>query len=387
MLTTLAVDNYRSLRNFIVPLSALNLITGANGSGKSSVYRALRLLAETATGNVVAAIAREGGLPSTLWAGPETSGDALRRGGHPVQGTARSAPVSLRLGFASDTYGYAIDLGVPPPSITAFGLDPHIKRECVWAGPTLRPANLLVDRNGPAVKVRDDEQGWQVLPLRLSPFDGVMPHCADPRAAPEILALREHIRSWRFYDHFRTDAAAPARQPQVGTHTRVLAHDGGDVAAALQTILETGDAAALASAVDDAFPGARLDVAVRDGVFELQMVQPGLLRPLRSAELSDGTLRYILWIAALLSPVPPGLLVLNEPETSLHPELLPALGRLIKQAAQSTQVIVVSHADPLIQTLTKNRSSQLLELEKNVGETHVLGLGDLQRPPWRWAER
>ena len=55
------------------------------------------------------------------------------------------------------------------------------------------------------------------------------------------------------------------------------------------------------------------------------MQQHGLLRPLKAAELSDGTLRYLLWIAALLTPRPPGLLVLNEPETSLHPDLLPAL--------------------------------------------------------------
>ena len=64
-----------------------------------------------------------------------------------------------------------------------------------------------------------------------------------------------------------------------------------------------------------------------DGRFELAFRQHGLLRPLGSAELSDGTLRYLLWVAALLSPRPPPLLVLNEPETSLHPELLPAFAR------------------------------------------------------------
>ena len=68
------------------------------------------------------------------------------------------------------------------------------------------------------------------------------------------------------------------------------------------------------------------------GWFDLEMEQHGLLRPLKAAELSDGTLRYLVWVAALLTPRPPGLLVLNEPETSLHPDLLPALGRLIVQA-------------------------------------------------------
>ena len=67
--------------------------------------------------------------------------------------------------------------------------------------------------------------------------------------------LREQMRSWRFYDHFRTDVDAPARLPQIGTHTPVLSNDGADLAAALQTILEIGDPEALTEAVDDAFPG------------------------------------------------------------------------------------------------------------------------------------
>ena len=69
---------------------------------------------------------------------------------------------------------------------------------------------------------------------------------------------------------------------------------------------------------------------------------------MKAAELSDGTLRYLLLIAALLSPRPPDLMILNEPETSLHPDLLPPLARLIAQAAQRTQIIVVSHAEPLV---------------------------------------
>ena len=66
MLHTLAVANYRSINSLILPLGQLNLITGANGSGKSNLYRALRLLAETAQGGVVNALAREGGLESSF---------------------------------------------------------------------------------------------------------------------------------------------------------------------------------------------------------------------------------------------------------------------------------------------------------------------------------
>ena len=127
MLTTLAIANYRSLRNLIVPLRQLNLVTGPNGSGKSSVYRALRLLAETAQGGVIPSLAREGGLQSTLWAGPEKLGAAVKRGEHRIEGTVRKQRVNLRLGFAGDDFGYAIDLGLPSPSKSAFALDPEIK--------------------------------------------------------------------------------------------------------------------------------------------------------------------------------------------------------------------------------------------------------------------
>ena len=80
MLNTLAVANYRSINKLVIPLGRLNLITGPNGSGKSNLYRALRLLAETAHGGVVNALAREGGLDSTFWAGPETLSRRMRTG-------------------------------------------------------------------------------------------------------------------------------------------------------------------------------------------------------------------------------------------------------------------------------------------------------------------
>ena len=135
MLSVLAISNYRSLRNLIIPLRQLNVITAPNGSGKSSLYRALRLLADTAQGRVVPSLAREGGLQSTLWAGPETLSRAVRQGDYPVQGTRRKHPVSLRLGFAGDEFGYLIDMGLPThPSTSAFSLDPEIKQECICTG-------------------------------------------------------------------------------------------------------------------------------------------------------------------------------------------------------------------------------------------------------------
>ncbi|GHC60354.1 AAA family ATPase [Streptomyces cinnamoneus] len=387
MITTLAVENYRSLRHLVVPLDRLNVVTGANGTGKSSLYRALKLLADAARGGAVAALAREGGLPSTLWAGPEKVGRAVREGLHPVQGTASTAPAGLRLGFAGDDFGYAVDFGHPggTPATSLFSLDPEIKSEAIWSGPVLRPAALLSERKGSAVKVRGLDGTWHRRAGAIRPYDSMLGEVADPQHAPDVLAVREQIRDWRFYDHVRTDAHAPARATHIGTRTPVLSGDGSDLAAALQTIRETGDHDALDEAVDAAFPGSRVDIGLLGPRFELRIRQHGLLRPLTAAELSDGTLRYLLWTAALLTPRPPRLLVLNEPETSLHPDLLAPLADLIRRASGHSQVVVVTHARPLAAALA--RGANVIELVKDFGQTQVEGQGLLDEPLWHWPKR
>ncbi|MGC5704001.1 AAA family ATPase [Pseudomonas sp. NFXW11] len=386
MLKTLAVANYRSINKLVIPLGRLNLITGANGSGKSNLYRALRLLAETAQGGVVNALAREGGLDSTFWAGPENISRRMRNGEVPIEAGVRSSSKRLRLGFAGEDFSYAIALGLPEPSRSVFSLDPQIKRECIWSGPFYRPASLLVDRNGPLIRVRQG-RGWDVLSQHAPNFDSLFDQVGSLRGSPEVLQMREFIRRWRFYDHFRSDSEAPVRQPQLGTRTPVLHHDGRDLAAALQTIREIGDPEALQAAISDAFPGARLDIApLQGGRFAIEFYQEGLLRPLSAAELSDGTLRYLLLVAALLTPRPPSLMVLNEPETSLHPDLLPALARLIIRASEECQVWVVSHARRLIAALQQDPECNCIVLEKELGQTGIVGQRMLDEPAWHWPD-
>lgn len=384
MLKILAVANYRSINKLVIPLGRLNLITGPNGSGKSNLYRALRLLAETAQGGVVNALAREGGLDSTFWAGPQTLSRRMRNGEVAIEPTVRQGVKRLRLGFAGEDFSYSIALGLPEPSRSFFSLDPEIKRECIWAGPVYRPASLLVDRNGPMIRARED-RSWDVLAQHTPNFDSLFDQVGSLRSSPEVFQMREFIRRWRFYDHFRSDADAPVRQPQLGTRTPVLHHDGRDLAAALQTIIEIGDPEALQSAIGDAFPGARLRIEpLAGGRFAIEFYQEGLLRPLSAAELSDGTLRYLLLVAALLTPRPPSLMVLNEPETSLHPDLLPALARLIIRASEQCQVWVVSHARRLISALQEDPECNCIVLEKTLGQTGMVGQRVLDEPAWHW---
>ena len=274
---------------------------------------------------MIASLAREGGLQSVLWAGPEQLGAARRTG--KVEGTVRTQRVSLELGFAADDFGYLVDLGMPQIAghTSAFARDPEIKREALFAGPVLRAGTTLVRRT---------------------------------RDFAEVSA------------------------------------DTGRLAAAIQTIIEAG-CDDLSRAVADAFDGATLSVAVHDGLFDLQLRQRGMLRPLRAAELSDGTLRFLLWSAALLSPQAPSLMVLNEPETSLHPELVRPLASLIRTAAARTQVVVVTHSRSLLEFLDTvpvaeaDQTDRAVEIElyKEWGETRIVGQGLLTTPPWDWGKR
>jgi len=395
MLETVAIRGYRSLREVILPLGRLSVITGANGAGKSSVYRALRLLADCGRGEVIASLAREGGLQSVLWAGPEQLGGARRTG--QAQGTVRNRPVSLELGFAAEDFGYLIDLGMPQLAgrTSAFARDPQIKREALFAGPVLRASTTLVRRTRDfAETTADSGSGFDELSRSLPSYRSVLAEYAHPRALPELAAVRERLRGWRFYDGFRVDAGAPARHPQVGSRTPVLSDDGSELAAAIQTIIEAGFDD-LNRAVADAFDGATVSVAVHDGLFDLQLRQRGMLRPLRAAELSDGTLRFLLWAAALLSPQAPSLMVLNEPETSLHPSLVRPLAALICSAAARTQVVVVTHSRSLLELLDtvpvaeadQTERAVEIELYKEWGETRITGQGLLTTPRWDWGQR
>ena len=197
-------------------------------------------------------------MPSALWAG-------ARR----ISAVREQDATTLQLGYAGDELGYQIDLGYPTfiERPTSFKLDPVIKSEVVFAGPT----------------------------------------------------AHRHVHSCARQRWLR-----PAGRDLDDRRDRRRAGPG--------------------AAVDEASPGSRLSITDSDGYLNLALSQPGLLRALGAAELSDGTLRYLLWVAALLTPRPPELMVLNEPESRLHPDVLPALARLIIRASAHTQIIVVSHA-------------------------------------------
>ena len=141
--------------------------------------------------------------------------------------------------------------------------------------------------------------------------------------------------------------------------------------AVLQTIIEIGDAGALREAVDYAFPGSRIQVISENTGFRIVMHNRGILRPLEAAELSDGTLRYLCLVAVLLSPRPPELLGLNEPETSIHPNLMKPIAKLICDASIRSQLWITTHSPNLARMIEESSGQSPIRLAMVDGETRI----------------
>ncbi len=363
MINRIHVSGYRSIRELRLELQPINVLTGPNGCGKSNLYNSLVLIGRAARGELAHAIAEEGGTPSVFWAGGER-----------VRYQRKKPPKRVVLGFAGEEFEYELQLGLPSPNEHALGtkfmLDPRVKEEYIWLSSGKRQVQML-KRDEPSAWLRDSEGRMITYPFKISKHESVLSQIIDPHLYPEISTLRSEILGWRFYHHFRTDLESPLRQPQIGVQTTVLAHDGCDLAAALQTILEVGDDALLRETISDAFGGATLAIEATETLFSIRLQMPGLLRPLQARELSDGQLRFLCLCAALLSPRPPSLLALNEPETSLHPDLVNALARLIVQASEHTQLWITTHSQALAESIEKHSGLPQVRLGMLEGETRI----------------
>ena len=347
----LHVEGYRSLTDVTIDFGRITVVVGPNGSGKTNLYRALRLTHACGDGTIARTVVAEGGMPSIVHAG--------RRTGEP----------KVELALDLEDMSYEVCLATVGPG-GGFPRDPVIKREQILLPADGRRRVELLDRAGTTAFVRDDEGHRITFPAAFHSSESVLSQLVDARQFPELVHVRETLRRMRFHHHLRTDDQAPARQPSLGTRTLAVADDGSDLAAALATILRDGDGRSLQRCVGDALADAEV-VVEEDGSGRLEVTlrSGALRRPLSAGELSDGQLRFLYLAAALLSPRPPVVVVLNEPETSLHVDLLPALAELIFTASTRTQIVLTTHASTLADALFDREGTTGVELRLREGRT------------------
>jgi predicted ATPase len=364
--------SYRSLRSIRFPTGRLTVFVGANGVGKTNLYRALQLLQASASGTLARELAAEGGMESALWAGKRRAGDTAR--------------IKLSVGFGAPAeegvlYTYEVETGVPSPGGPgAFPLEPAVKEETLQFHHRGRSHRLL-ERRARSVMARDADGKRVEISRDLLASETALGAFDEPQRFPDVHALRQLMLDWRFYHDLRTDGSSPLRRPCLAVATPTMASDGSNLAAVLATLIHIRrDTVDLDRAIEDAFPGARLDVPLPGKEATFGMIFPDHPRRVFEAqELSDGTLRYLALAGALLSLRLPSFIALNEPESSLHPDLLDPLARLIARASERTQLWLVTHSERLAAALEKHGGVTPRTVIKRDGETWIEGLKQIGR--------
>jgi predicted ATPase len=357
--------NYRSLKSIRMDMAGVNLFIGENGVGKSNLYRALQLIQAAVRGRLAHEIAREGGMASALWSGKRRSGDPVRI----------KLEVELLDEVQALSFLYRVEAGLrPPKAAAAFAFEPQVKEEelKVDAG---RPVTVM-KRAGPGIFVRNAAGRMEEYPEQALTSETAIALLGDAGHYPEIGTFRRAIDGWRFFHGFRTDRDSPLRSPCLAVTAPMLDEDGSNLAAVFATLFHTRqDTVDLDRAIADAFGGARLIVPQPQEFAEFSLVFPDFpLRQFSPRELSDGQMRFLALAGALLSYRKPRFIALNEPETSLHPDMLPALADMIAQASSDSQIWIVTHSELLAAEIQKRCGTRPKRVIRNDGATWIEGM-------------
>ncbi len=362
----MSAGNYRSLRSIRMDLGSVNLFVGANGVGKSNLYRALQLIKASADGRLSHLIAEEGGIYSAFWSGGTRKHEKARI-------TLAAEIVDEQTGIV---YRYSIEAGFKPAEPSAgFSHEAQIKKEELTVDTGRRPV-VTMRREGSHISARGESGRMEDYPEQALTSETALFMLGDAGRYPEISTLRHIIGQWRFYHGFRSDAGSPLRQPCLAITAPMLEEDGANIAAVFATIAHTRqDTIDLDRAVYDAFSGAALSVPVPEEYASFGLVFPDFpQRIFQPRELSDGQIRFLALAAALMSYRRPPFIALNEPEASLHPDMLPALAGMIASASADSQVWVVTHSGALADALGERCGVRPKTVIRQDGATWIEGM-------------
>ena len=376
-----------------LPMEPLNVLIGPNGSGKSNFLEAAALL-QAAPRGISEPISRMGGVREWLWKGPDArnsitmetevdfpQGGVLRhsltladRNGRPeviderVEPSEKHADERAALSYYRPPNDEQAELEFSKANAEAARSDSETKpRAGKWTAP-----RLFARYRPGAVDFASEVEPTQSL---LS--------CAATPDYPALWHLKEQYQRIRLYRNWSFGPSAELRRNQSAHDRTDFLDDGGTNLALVLSHFQGDNKRQFLTALQKLFDGI-VDIAcpVTGGTVALFLEEAGN-RTIPATRLSDGTVRYLCLLAILLHPEPPPLVVIEEPELGLHPDMLPTLSDLLVAASQRCQLVVTTHSDVLVDALTDTPES-IVVCEKHDGQTEMrrLDKGDLAK----WLE-
>lgn len=324
-------------------LRPLNVLIGPNGAGKSNFIEAFELLAATPL-DFAASLRAGGGAGAWPWKGPDGSGrariEAVLGGGTPT-----GRPLRYGLEFGAVRYRTEVSDEVVEDA-TPHGDDDDVS------------FYYRFGRGDPVINMRDEAGKRSERRLKkedLRPDQSVLSQRKVPEAYPELNWLNERFREIRTFRDWTFGPSAPHRQLQrADLPGAPLLPDNRNLALVVNHI-EHEDADRFTELVRRFLPFVeRVSTHVSNGAINLFLHEDGLTSPVSSARVSDGTLRLLAILATLLDSSPPALLCIESPELGLHPDAAGDLGKLLIEAAERMQVIVTTHSEMLVDSVTND---------------------------------
>lgn len=347
---SLEIEGFRSLKRIDWRPGDLNVLIGPNGSGKSNLLRALELLAESANSRLAKTVQASGGMEPLVWDG-NAEGIRFKAKCSPVdphRPEKASLTYELRLGRIAKSGEYRIDYEM---------LGNYWKVE---QGMSPQPFRLL-ERRGLQARIFDEQQHELQAPEEnVPPQETLLSVAADPFTRNRLIPpFRSQLSAWSVYHDFHTNRDAVIRQPAVTRHERRVQPDGQNLIPVLHTLYENErefqsdiDSAMRAAFGSDydklSFPPAS------DQRTQLRVRWKSLNRGQSATDLSDGTLRFLFLLTILSSPEAAPLIAIDEPETGLHPSMLPIVAEFATDAARRTQLIFTTHSPAFLDAFGKS---------------------------------
>ena len=348
-------------------LKPLNVLIGPNGSGKSNLIEVIGLL-KAAPKDLLTPIREGGGVHDWIWRGEPKARSAQIEA---ILYYPKGQALRYCLGFAEK--GQRFDL-----------TEERLQNERTDPG-HLEPYFYYEIKNGRAVLNYKDEGQRDLRPEDIDPEQSIFAQRKDPDHYPELTYIGNQfgqIRSYREWSFGRNTTPRLPQKPDLPND--FLMEDGNNLGLVLNRLKREPQAKSqLLNALRQLYEGINdLDVSIEGGTVQVFLDEGKIIVP--ATRLSDGTLRYLCLLAILCHPTPPPLVCIEEPELGLHPDILPGLAELLREASERCQLIVTTHSDVIVDALTDTPESVVI-CEKKKGQTILkrLDKDDLAH----WLER